>query len=119
MHSKVTMQAVAKRVGVSVATVSRALRQPNLLKPETLKSIQTAIRELGYNYTIPVTAEKAPDAVCVLLPTTLTGAFSDTLLGIQEASFRHSLTVSMGSTNYDAATERALLERFVGQQPTA
>jgi DNA-binding LacI/PurR family transcriptional regulator len=118
MPNKVTMQAVAKRAGVSVATVSRALRQPDLLKPETLKSIQTAIRELGYTYSIPVETKKIPDAVCVLLPTTLTVAFEDTLLGIQEATFRHSLTVSMGATNYDAATERALLERFVSQQPT-
>lgn len=118
MPYKVTMKAVAERAGVSVATVSRALRQPNLLKPETLKIIQTAIRELGYNYTIPLETEKIPDAVCVLLPTTLTAAFADTLLGIQDATFKHSLTVSMGATNYDAATERALLERFVGQQPT-
>lgn len=118
MPNKVTMQTVADRAGVSVATVSRALRRPDLLKTETLKRIQGAIREVGYKYSIPVQAEKIPEAVGVLLPTTLTAAFADTLLGIQEATLRHSLTVSMGATHYDAATERALLKRFAGQQPT-
>ncbi len=39
---------VARRAGVSTATVSRALSQPDLVRPETRDRVLTVVRELGY-----------------------------------------------------------------------
>ena len=39
---------VAKRVGVSTATVSRVLSQPNVVAPATRRKVLEAIERLGY-----------------------------------------------------------------------
>ncbi len=43
-----TLATVAAAAGVSRQTVSNALNSPELLRPETLERVQTAIDELGY-----------------------------------------------------------------------
>ena len=42
------MEDVAKLAGVSAMTVSRALRNPAMVIPDTLKRIERAIEETGY-----------------------------------------------------------------------
>lgn len=112
VKAKATMREVARLSGVSPATVSRAMRNPELLKPTTLQRIHAAIRETQYSYPLPPKNIEVSQAIGVLLPTTLTVAFSDTLLGIQEAALENHYTVSVGATNYDAKVESNLLERF-------
>ena len=43
-----TLSAVAKRAGVSSITVSRVLRTPERVAPETRSRIEKVMRELGY-----------------------------------------------------------------------
>ncbi|WP_312856211.1 LacI family DNA-binding transcriptional regulator [Nocardioides pelophilus] len=43
-----TLADVAERAGVSRQTVSNAINNPDLLRPETLVRVQEAIRDLGY-----------------------------------------------------------------------
>lgn len=43
-----TMKDVAAAVGVSVASVSRAINEPSTVSPDTLRRINDAIHELGY-----------------------------------------------------------------------
>jgi LacI family transcriptional regulator, gluconate utilization system Gnt-I transcriptional repressor len=47
-HSAPTLSAVAKLAGVSSITVSRVVRLPNLVAPETRGRVEAAMRELGY-----------------------------------------------------------------------
>ena len=44
-----TLADVAERAGVSRQTVSNAVNNPELLRPDTLARVQDAIRELGYS----------------------------------------------------------------------
>ncbi len=44
-----TLSTVAERAGVSRQTVSNALNNPELLRPDTLDRVQAAIAELGYS----------------------------------------------------------------------
>ena len=39
---------VAKRAGVSTATVSRVLSQPNVVAPDTRRKVMAAVERLGY-----------------------------------------------------------------------
>lgn len=48
MSRKVTISDVAKHSNVSVATVSRALNQPELLREETLRRVRKAMRDTGF-----------------------------------------------------------------------
>jgi DNA-binding LacI/PurR family transcriptional regulator len=43
-----TLRDVAELAGLSVATVSRALNKPHLLKPETHERVVSAVQQLGY-----------------------------------------------------------------------
>lgn len=45
---KITLAEVAKLVGVSTMTVSRALRMPEKVNPELRTRIEAAVSELGY-----------------------------------------------------------------------
>ncbi len=46
--SKITIQDVARRAGVSVATIDRVLNHRPGVKPLTVEKVETAIRELNY-----------------------------------------------------------------------
>ncbi|MCI1219672.1 MAG: LacI family transcriptional regulator [Bifidobacterium sp.] len=48
MEKKPTVYDVAHEAGVSIATVSRALRTPHSVRPNTRKAIELAIKRLGY-----------------------------------------------------------------------
>ncbi|WP_127361613.1 LacI family DNA-binding transcriptional regulator [Actinacidiphila soli] len=48
MQSRPTIHDVALRAGVSIATVSRALRDVPSVRPRTVELVKTAARELGY-----------------------------------------------------------------------
>jgi DNA-binding LacI/PurR family transcriptional regulator len=45
---RITLSDIAKKAGVSVSTVSRALNNPDKVKGSTLKKVYTAINEMGY-----------------------------------------------------------------------
>ncbi len=48
-HPPATLADVAQRAGVSRQTVSNALNNPDLLRPDTLARVQAAVAELGYS----------------------------------------------------------------------
>jgi LacI family transcriptional regulator len=48
VSSSITIKEVAKKAGVSIATVSRFLTNPSSIKGENRKNVQQAIQELGY-----------------------------------------------------------------------
>jgi LacI family transcriptional regulator len=48
VSSSITIKEVAKKAGVSIATVSRYLTNPASIKGENRKNVQQAIQELGY-----------------------------------------------------------------------
>ncbi|MCG8337328.1 MAG: LacI family transcriptional regulator [Proteobacteria bacterium] len=111
--SKVTMKDVARESGVSLATVSRALRNPDLVSVETIERIKEAVENTQYEYTksIPANGATLP-VIGVIVPSTICFGFAETIMGIQEASLEKGFAHIVGCTNYDNQTERALLEKF-------
>ncbi|HZV08111.1 MAG TPA: LacI family DNA-binding transcriptional regulator, partial [Novosphingobium sp.] len=61
---------IAAKAGVSIATVSRALRQPNLVKEKTAQRIEAAIRDLDYkpNMLAASLRRQKADAVIIAVP---------------------------------------------------
>ncbi len=60
-----SITSIAKRVGVSYVTVSRALNHPDKVKPETLAKIRSIFSELDFK---PRVVPNRLNTICLLLP---------------------------------------------------
>ncbi|WP_136439435.1 LacI family DNA-binding transcriptional regulator [Pacificoceanicola onchidii] len=80
----VRIQDVARAAGVSTATVSRALSNPDILSERARKAVQDAIRETGYrvNQAARNLRKQRAGALLVLVPNLGNPFFSQILAGI-------------------------------------
>lgn len=110
---------VARLADVSTATVSRALSNPNMVKPITRARIRDAIAALGY---VPDGAARAlalgrARTVGAIVPTLDNAIFARAVQGLQTtlSNSGYQLLISSHEYNLSAETEvvRALLERSV------
>ena len=80
------MADVAQLAGVSAMTVSRALRNPNVVTPETLKRIETAIKETGYlpNRIAGSLSSQRTNVVGLIVPSLRNAVFVETIRGVAD-----------------------------------
>jgi len=87
MMSSATMQDVAKRAGVSVATVSRVLNGSDKVVEETRERVLQACQELDYS--LHQAAQRLrlgkTNTICVILPFLTLPSIVERLRGVQEA----------------------------------
>ncbi len=110
--SKTTMTELARLSGVSNATVSRALRSPHLVSDKTLATIQEVIKKNKLKVNIDFPEKNSNRTIGVIVPSTLSNAFAETLFGIQEESLKDNYTLMVGVTHYEVERERKLLNNF-------
>ncbi|OZG74167.1 transcriptional regulator [Hahella sp. CCB-MM4] len=81
-----TLQDIADRVGATKMTVSRCLRQPELVSEPLRKKIQAAVQELGYipNRAPDILSKSRSHAIGVLIPSLTNQVFSDVIRGIEQ-----------------------------------
>jgi len=99
-----TLSAVAKRAGVSSITVSRVVRLPDLVAPETRARVERAMRELGYvpNLVAGALASARTNSVGVLVPTIANSIFADTVQGLSDKLEPLGFSVILAQSRYDA-----------------
>ncbi|WP_436663482.1 LacI family DNA-binding transcriptional regulator [Alicyclobacillus acidoterrestris] len=93
---RVTIREVAKRAGVSAATVSRVLNKPNLVEKETRRRVQAAMKELDFkpNAIARGLSSRQTDTLGLIVPAGITDFFFNELYqGIREASQSHNMRV--------------------------
>ena len=98
---------VAKRAGVSTATVSRALSRPDLVTPQTRRTVLQAVKSLGYS---PNSAAKhlrtrRSGNILVTVPDISNPFFSLILQGIEDEALRKGYAVLLGDTQHDPRRE--------------
>ena len=98
---------VAKRAGVSTATVSRVLSQPSVVSPDTRRKVMQAVEFLDYE---PNSAAKnlrtlRTGKLLVTVPDISNPFFSLILQGIEEAAQREGYAVLLGDTQHDEERE--------------
>ncbi|AZZ92343.1 HTH-type transcriptional regulator GntR [Hahella sp. KA22] len=83
-----TLQDIADQVGATKMTVSRCLRQPELVSEPLRHKIQTAVRELGYipNRAPDILSKSRSHAIGVLIPSLTNQVFSDVIRGIEQVT---------------------------------
>jgi LacI family repressor for deo operon, udp, cdd, tsx, nupC, and nupG len=101
------IHAVAKRAGVSTATVSRVLSRPEVVAPGTRRKVMRAVAFLGYE---PNAAAKnlrtdRSRKVLVTVPDISNPFFSLILQGIEETALSEGYSVLVGDTQHDLKRE--------------
>src|SRR6201994_438243 len=117
-----TLSAVAKLAGVSSITVSRVVRLPNLVAPETRTRVEAAMRELGYvpNQLAGALASGARTrSVGVLVPTIANSIFADTVQGLSDELEPLGYAVILAQSRYDADREDHMLSALLSRRPEA
>lgn len=85
-RSNVTYMKISEKTGLSVSTVSRALKQPHLVKHATLKIIYRAIEELGGTLPDAVAPMTHDMRILAIVPVFNNPFYTDIVLGIQDAA---------------------------------
>lgn len=102
-----TIEQVASAAGVSTATVSRALSNPEIVREPTLRKVEEAIRKLGYS---PNAAAKSlrtsrTGKLLVTVPDIANPFFSLIIRGIEAAAQRAGYSVLLGNTHEEPERE--------------
>jgi DNA-binding LacI/PurR family transcriptional regulator len=119
-----TLEAVAKRAGVSRATVSRVVNGSTTVAEPIQEAVRQAVQELGYvpNLAARSLVTQRTDSVALILPETANRVFSDDqffpgiIRGVSqelEAADKQLVLMMAGSTASHGRVERYALARHV------
>lgn len=91
---------IAAKAGVSIATVSRAMHQPELVLPKTVKRIEDAIRELDYrpNLVAASLRRQKADAVIIAVPSIHNPFTSAFVQGVENVARQNGTKVLLALT---------------------
>jgi LacI family transcriptional regulator len=97
-----TLADVARKVGVSTATVSRCLNSPNQLSQRTREKVLSAVAELGYapNFNAQALAARRTNTVGAIIPTMDNAIFARGLQAFQEELGNLGKTLLVASSSY-------------------
>ncbi|MEL7526223.1 MAG: LacI family DNA-binding transcriptional regulator [Pseudomonadota bacterium] len=118
LQKNVRIRDVAEVAGVSTATVSRALSNPELLTEATRDSVFAAIRATGYrvNKAARTLRTRQAGAILVLVPNLGNPFFSQILAGINERLGEHDMSVLIADTANLATAGEFLVDHFLNSQ---
>lgn len=102
-----SIQAVAAKAGVSVATVSRAFNFPDKVTPATRELVERVARELHYlpNASARTLRTQRSRVLGVVLPTLLNPTFAECLQGIARAAVAGGYAIIPVTTGYQLEEE--------------
>ena len=114
-----TMKEVANLAGVSKITVSRVLRSPKLVSPNTREKVQNAISELGY---VPEAAAGALSSgksqIVAANISTLSGSiFLPTINKLSSILSQHGIQLILSNSEYSEEIEFQQLSALIAQRP--
>lgn len=121
MSARVTMRDVAKAVGKSPMTVSRALRDDMTVSAKTRAEVRKVAAELGYVYDSTAQAFRTQKSgfVAVTLPSVNNANFAETFRALTNGLMSSGLQLLLGSTNYRVEREEELVQQLLTRNPEA
>ncbi len=114
---KATIRDVARKAGVSVATVSRVINDSGPVSPDTRARIRETARELRYtpNSAARSLSVKRSHTLGALLPDLYGEFFSEVIRGIDETAQQHHHHLLISSSHNDRAQIAAALRAMRGR----
>lgn len=117
-HKLPTIKEIAKRLNVSVSTVSRALSNHPRIGLRTKTRVQELAKELNYEPNPKAISfkQKKTYVVGVILPYIREEFFSEAISGIETAALEHDYTILFGQSYDDPERERKVVEAMKKQR---
>ncbi len=110
----ITIKDIARELKISVATVSRALRNAYDVNPETRLLVLAKAAEMNYkpNFNAIGLVKNSSNNIGIVLPVITNYYFSTVITGIQEVAFRNGFNMALYLTNDSPEREREILEHL-------
>jgi LacI family repressor for deo operon, udp, cdd, tsx, nupC, and nupG len=113
-----TIRQVAEAAKVSVATVSRALENPQVVAAKTLNRVRSVIRELGYtpNAQAQMLRTSKTRLVIALVPDIANPFFAEVIRGIEQVAHANKYSVLLGDSQNNPLREQAYADMVSSRQ---
>jgi len=118
---RIKMEDVARKVGVSAMTVSRALKHDGVVSAATRRRILQVVEELGYvpDQIAGSLSSQRSGFVAVLAPSLNNPPLAESVHALAESLEEVGLQILIGYTNYETKREERLLTELLQRRPEA
>jgi len=115
----ITLKDVARLAGMSPITVSRALHNPKLVRPETIARAKEAAAAMGYipNMLAGSLTTKRSQLIAAIVPQLSNSMFADTVQGLNDELAAHGYQLLLSLSNYSRQKEEDLVTAILSRQP--
>ena len=116
---RVTLDDIAKKVGASSITVSRAFQKPDMVSEALRAHIYKVASEIGYvrNRAASALASSRSMNVAVIVPSLGNSVFVDTINGLEKILRSRGYQILLGVSNYSSDEEEALVQAYMAFDP--
>jgi LacI family transcriptional regulator len=109
---------VAKLAGVSKSTVSRALNQPDSVKPEIRQAVEKAVKTLDYapSYFAQGIRTGRTKTIAMLVPDFSNVFYSELFKGVEAVAVKSGYMVLICNTDSQIETEHRYINKLIGRK---
>lgn len=113
-YKQPTIKEIAKKLNISVSTVSRALHDHSSIGLRTKAQVKQLAAELNYepNQTAIFFQQRKTFTVGVILPHLSESFFSEAISGIEDVTYKNKYTVLLGQSHDNVEKERQLIDKM-------
>jgi LacI family gluconate utilization system Gnt-I transcriptional repressor len=114
-----TLDDVARVTGLSAITVSRALNNPHMVRPETIEKVREAVEMTGYipNMLAGGLSSRRSRLVATVVPQLTNTMFVDTVQGLSDQLAAHGYHQLLCLTGYSMELEDELVSAILSRRP--
>jgi LacI family gluconate utilization system Gnt-I transcriptional repressor len=115
----VTLKDVARIAGLSPITVSRALHNPEVVRPETIARVKEAVALTGYipNMLAGSLTTKRSRLIAAIVPQLFNSMFVETVQGLGNELAAHGYQLLLSLSDYSPAKEEEFISAILSRQP--
>lgn len=116
--AQTTLKDIAKALGISPSTVSRALKDHPDISPRTRKAVKELAEKLNYepNAIALSLRSKSSKTIGVVIPEIVHYFFSSVISGIEEIAYQEGFTVIICQSNEDYEKEKNIIHTLISKR---